>query len=516
MNITLYSFAKRANSTARPSASAGMDFECKLKDTCSIMAPQIEFNLSFTLLPQTFNYAYIAEFQRYYFIENWTYVGRLWVASLVVDVLATFRNEILASEQYVLRSAQTSDGDITDTLYPLKNSQSVARYSIQTQYAATLSEGTYVVGIINGDVNAMGCTSYYFMSQSQFSALKSYLMSPVSNTTLSQFLTDIQGTITDISEGALKALFNPLQYIASCVWIPYNFNTTADVQGLPFGWWTLPSTITARRIPATDFKSYREVTISLLDHPQIARGQYLNAPPFTDYILYHPPWGSIPLDGALIKNLLRGTNNMRQITIKQTIDLVTGAAIGEVTGKMLVSGQQVEINLCPVMQAQLGLPIQLSQVTLNIANDWKTTAVAVGADTIAETLGNGLIDKQNLGTVGNALLGGIVDPINDISKGIAGISSNIATAAKASMTQMMSTGINGNMASLQTPAYLAQVCYTVVDDDNTHRGRPVCRKIRLSTLAGFTMIADPDIVLAAPDAEINAIKSYLIGGFFIE
>ena len=156
LTVQLFSFAKRTNSTLRPSSSSvAAEYQCKLKEACTIEAPQIEFNLSFTVLPQSYNYCRIAEFQRYYFITNWTYIGRLWVASCVVDVLATHRTEILASQQYVLRSASTFDGSLTDTTYPLKNDYTTLVQSIPLNYAANLSTGTYIVGIINGDDSAL-------------------------------------------------------------------------------------------------------------------------------------------------------------------------------------------------------------------------------------------------------------------------------------------------------------------------------------------------------------------------
>lgn len=495
------------------------------------MTPDLEFNLPFTVLPQTYNYCHIPQFQRYYFINNWTYVGRLWVASCVVDVLATYRTEIRNSQQYVLRSASSSDGTITDTLYPIKNNYTLARHNIDMGYAADLSLGTYIVGIINGDDDAIGCISYYYMSQTQFDQLKAYLLKPVSGTTLSAFLTDMMGTVTDISEGAVKALFNPLQYIASCTWVPYIlWHETPPagtwVDNLPFGWWTLTG-VSAERIQSSALRPVRTVTVTLGQHPQVSRGSYLNAAPFTDYCLYLPPFGSVPLDGAICHKL-----DNRSVTIRQTIDLITGNCVGEVIGT--IGG--VSVNLCPIMQAPLSLPIQLSQVSMNLAGDWQTTAVAVGADTIASMLGGGLSDTSDKkildpqtywnpisgydlqgfynnitkeGTPGNTKGKSLKDRINTLA-------SNVASAAKASMTQLMSTGVNGNLASLLTPAFLLQIFYTVLDDDNSHRGRPYCQKVTLSSLTGYVLIADPDISLAAPETEIGEIKDFMTTGMYLQ
>ena len=377
------------------------------------------------------------------------------------------------------------------------------------------------------------CVSYYYMSQTQFDALKEYLLKPVSGTSLSAFLTELMNTVTDISEGAVKALFNPLQYIASCLWVPYKLYSdnpapAVAVTNLSFGWWTLQG-ISAERIAAADFTPTQDFTLNISQHPQAsARGVYLNAPPYTDYVLFMPPYGTIPLDGSLIHKA-----DNHQVKIRQKIDLVTGNAVCVVYGT--VNGSYVQFT--PTMQASLALPIQLSQVSMNLAADWQTTAVAVGADSIAQLLGIDIdggstyklpknipeYQKQQLANPNT--FAGAANTISmykhmlgqETTTEKAGkIVHNIASAAKASMTQMMSTGINGNLASLQVGAYLAQIFYTVVDDDLSHRGRPLCKKVTLSTLSGFTLIADPDIALATTDSEIESIKTFMSGGMYLQ
>lgn len=491
------------------------------------MAPQLELNIAFSTNPSVYNYCKIPTFGRYYWIKNWTYVGRLWVASCEVDVLATYRAPIRSSTQYVLRSASRSNGKLTDTLYPLLNDYTFQKHALDFHYKYTLNTGTYILGIINGDSNSVGCVSYYYMSQTEIDNLKAYLLEPVAGSTLSAFLTDIMQTVTDISEGSLKALYNPLQYIASCYWVPFQLwhdtpPAGAAVTDLPFGWWTLTG-ITAERVLG-EFLHIASADCILGHHPQESRGAYMNAAPYTELIAYVQPFGSIPLDPAMLRCREEGLINFYQY-----LDLVTCESILTVTAYI----DETFVYLTAPIKTQLGIPIQLSQVSMNMLNDWKSTAVALGGDAISGALGAGLEGSNTRVTLGDVIMGrgslgeAFKSSWNYYMQGLdrmtgggvskaAGAASNIASAARASMTQMMTTGVNGNMATFQLQCYLLEIHYKVADDDNSHRGRPLCAKVQLSNLSGYVLIADPDIALAAPDAEIDMIKNFMITGMYLE
>ena len=115
ITITLYSFTKRENSTKRPS-SGGTDYSCILIDDTSLMNPV--FKLEIGSNPIGKNYAYISDFNRYYFINDITTSNDFWYISCTCDVLASFKTEIGSQTHYVLRSASNYDGAISDTLYP--------------------------------------------------------------------------------------------------------------------------------------------------------------------------------------------------------------------------------------------------------------------------------------------------------------------------------------------------------------------------------------------------------------
>lgn len=74
--------------------------EIRLKNNVDIMTPSILLQSDIFLL---YNYAYIPEFERYYYIENIINQSKnIYSLQLRVDVLMSFKNEILQSEGYII------------------------------------------------------------------------------------------------------------------------------------------------------------------------------------------------------------------------------------------------------------------------------------------------------------------------------------------------------------------------------------------------------------------------------
>ena len=80
------------------SLDTGVNFDnCTLKDVTSIFKPIVQINSSNSDIP-TYNYMYIPNFNRYYFIDDIVSVhNNLWEISAHVDVLETYKNDILGN-----------------------------------------------------------------------------------------------------------------------------------------------------------------------------------------------------------------------------------------------------------------------------------------------------------------------------------------------------------------------------------------------------------------------------------
>ena len=106
----------------------GHTFQGVLREECSIMNPTIRFESSGML---RYNYAYIPEFQRYYSIVDRTvYRDGIWDVTFDVDVLMSFRNDIInlnavvdkqtldaVGNQYIDDSSLVTENVMFQTLY---------------------------------------------------------------------------------------------------------------------------------------------------------------------------------------------------------------------------------------------------------------------------------------------------------------------------------------------------------------------------------------------------------------
>lgn len=82
--------------------TAGTDFSCKLKDDTSILKPVLIISSLSSLA--SFNYMYIADFGRYYFIDDIKSINQgIWEVSGHVDVLETYATAIKANSAVIKR-----------------------------------------------------------------------------------------------------------------------------------------------------------------------------------------------------------------------------------------------------------------------------------------------------------------------------------------------------------------------------------------------------------------------------
>ena len=451
INITFYKFSKNENSTKIVNI-AGDSFDCALLEPTDIINPRIALKHE---NPTSYNYARIAIFNRYYFVNNWSWSGGRWVALLNVDVLASFKTEIGAQRQYVVRSSARSDGAIIDTLYPTKANPANTFVVADNPFVTDLASGVFIVGIINGDTNAVGAVSYYAFNSSQFRA----------------FCSNMLGTgnwmyngIEEIGEELTKVIFNPFQYVASCMWLPVSSVGVIGGGSVKYGWWTLSASGAAisgsPRLAAASF--------NIPKHPQRARGSYLNGSPFTRYSLSWPCFGQFPLDSDIL-------STETALLAQCFIDPISGVGTLNVFAD---SGAELLTT-----QVQVGVPIQLAQM----ASDYIGAAGSI---------------VSSIGNIATLNIGGFFNSIGD--------------AVSHAMPQLSTSGKNGGIGAFLFPPSLNATFYAVADDDNEHRGRPLMQDVVLNTIPGYILCSDAELECSCTANELQTIKSYLNGGFYYE
>ena len=461
INVDFYIFSKKPDSTKKPKTEPER-FLCNLIEPTSATSPNIA--LIYKGNPTKYNYAFIEDFNRFYFVSDWSYNGGRWIAQLIVDVLASWKTYIGASRQYITRSSAEFDGDIIDTLYPTKTdvvTESVINGNSETSvgdfgnpFFSDYSDGTYIVGIINSDTSAIGSVSYYSFTNSEFRNFCASLMGDPAWFT--------EG-LTEISDEMAKCLFNPFQYIASCMWFPTSFSGTS-VTNIHYGWWQMPANAKRIQNPVRAFPT----SFKLPKHPQSDRGGYLNKSPFSRYTLCWPVFGQFPLPGEIVGD--------KSIICECFVDAISG--IGTLLCKIADVGTTVFST-----QVNIGVNIQISQMMQNI--------VGVGSSIVSG--------------IGSALTGNI-----------GGLFSSIGDAISSASPQLSTKGSNGSISAYRFPPHIECEFFQVVQEDFEHRGRPLMQKKKISDLSGYTVCADADLEVPCTKWELEKIISYLDGGFYYE
>ena len=115
MNITFYKNSSEKEKIGK-SLSSGLTLSGNLRDECSITSPSILVEATSLV---DYNYCYIPEFKRYYFIYDITSVrNNLWRVSLKCDVLESFKSDILNSSCIVNKQQnQSYSNNIDDGSY---------------------------------------------------------------------------------------------------------------------------------------------------------------------------------------------------------------------------------------------------------------------------------------------------------------------------------------------------------------------------------------------------------------
>jgi hypothetical protein len=277
--------------------------------------------------------------------------------------------------------------------------------------------------------------------------------------------------VSEISEELLKCIFNPLQYIVSCMWYPFDVPTmNGDVD---CGWWNVSGSGLAR-VSTLEWGTNFNITIP--KHPKTSqRGEYLNLLPYSRYRLEAGPWGIIPLDNF---NLLDDTS----LTCDYKVDLMTGS------GRLNIQYRD-KVAYESIYTTQIGVPVQLGQ---NMMNQGALMGTGTGA----------------INTISSAITG---DVGGMLFKGLGAIGNAVASTQAIPST----LGSNGTMSFNNGFGILADFL-DVADDNNVENGRPLCAVRTVSTLSGYMICENADLDTSASPAEKEQILSNLNTGFYYE
>ena len=457
--VDFYSFSKKDNSTKQPSGGA-TSLNCELLQASSILAPYLEINSAISN-PSSLNYAYIATYGRYYWVTDWSYDKGFWICRLEIDVLATYKTQIGSSTQYVVRAASAYNLTITDTKYPALSVSQITNKPFDTLHAAFTNGGSFVLGVSNGSTVESGGVTYYVLNYVNMTRLMAFLFG---------------GTwmdATDITQALQKELINPMQYIDSLRWYPFDIGSNTSIHlddnqnKIKFGFWE--SDVYAPIVLAADSVVPFAETIEIPSHPQVSRGTYLNGAPYTRLLLDCYGFGQIPIDASIFA----GSNHL---TLGIGVDIISGVGV-----MYLYSGTNPKL-FCK-QYTQIGVDMKVSQITQGLIS--MPAQLLSGA--VAASYGNYL-----------------------------GFGAGVISAIESMMPQITSSGTVGSKAAYTNAPMLIISRYSLPAEDITNLGRPLCSAVTINTLSGYVQCENVEIDLNATYNEMTQIRSYLESGFFYE
>ena len=479
MSISVYfaKASKRRNSTLQ--ATFSTSFDCVLKAPTSLDRP------TFLLSSGSFDYN-LAKFEdRYYFVDDIVSVrnGQFEV-SCVLDVLATFKSEILSTNAYVLYDS-VANTELPDSRLPMKTTKSVSASTAACPFVP--DGGTFILSL-TGSHNSTGV---YKVTENQLSALIDDTADIIDNLFNYQgaptkpsvpnygndFLENVSLAVrywaddfmwyVEYIKVMLSQFFgsgNIAENIRECRFIPFNVGTTSG--SIPIYLGTFLTNQSLGKL-ATE-TVHRTVSVNI---PWQAT-DFRRRSPYTEIYLYLPYIGMVKLSS---ENLIDQTS----VNVAYTLALRDGSLICTVSSGSEIIGQfsgSVGASV-PVGISNINAPRAAQSVISGVANATQKNFSGVGmaALNFAEAI-----------TPNFTCIGGL--------DGVAGI------------------GANQNIT-----------CYTVFHDtiaapnlNLADVGAPSMCPKSLGSLTGYCQCLDAHVSAPAQVQELEQIDSFLNSGFYIE
>lgn len=457
MQIKLYNFAKKSNSTARPSGGLVATVNANIKDNCSLINPVLLLDYGHN----DFNYIYMPSFGgRYYFVDDIVLNHGLIEAQCSVDVLATYKTEIGSTNMYITRSSASSDGTITDNLYPIKTNATIDVTNIDVGWTYTgFDNGYYVLGVQGATDESTNAVIYFQLTPAQLSViLHGFYANSGSN------------WWGNASRGVINAFNKIDDFIVSCRWYPFQFPTkTGSNKDVWIG--SYKTTVQAPILDDYPNLSYVHA-FTLTNHPQAStRGSYMNYAPFSRYTLNSRLMGTVNLPPEIcVGNTIR---------LSITPDFTTGEALCS----LYIATPNIGVTPFYSTYVQLGVDVNLNGANINVA---------------------GFIGNAS-SAIGNALVGNWL-----------GAAANIGSAVTDAVPDPGYHSANGGYIQLSEILTIRSIHFPAADEDNANHGRPYCKINKPSSIPGYIMAENPHVVTLGTDTETNMINSMIEAGIYYE
>lgn len=448
MQVQLWAgFTKKRDSTKRPSGVPHV-VEVSLKRETSMTNP----TLIMTIDNEVYNYVWIPDWSRYYFIDDIVYGNsNLCELRCTLDILATYKDDIANYVGFVERTSHPSwyNTDINDNAISVED---VVEYMDSESTYCNISNGLlYIVRIIGrGTTNGIGT---FVMNRSQMQKIFSSLWGDVDS-----------GSVTgDIIDFLQLYISNPSQYIVGCYSTPigasvYANNTSNEtvflgghetdlkLDRINNGQVIVESNLTLRK-PASLYSDFRKTD-----------------PTFSQYTIYIPTIGTFPLSADIMDSTL-------------TMDISADLISGDLFFKLKANGH-------PVATYNSSCYSSMSIGTLNSANGVVAGTMQAGVS---------LLTANPVGLIQGAQ--SAFSPTPSV------IGSQGGTGCVSLANEIVISVLQKRSAEFPTMVYGRPCCRNMALNQLSGH---------------YIKCANSSIDIAGTESDKNAVNSYLDSGFYLE
>lgn len=486
ITVSFTSLSKKENSTRQLAMSTTHD--CVFKNGCSMLSPTLLLELNLESFP---NYTQFKIGDRYYSITDIQSVrDNLFEISGKVDVLATYKSQILASTQYVCYSSVSGGAWLADTRIPvLKNAITSAIQTANLDYPDTT--GSYILSVLGE--SGVDC----------FRVERSGLQSIIED--LQQWQDDIKDDIIDMINNEIDPMLAiakantetgflgnkysvAVDCIRSCHWVPFSSVVVGGIQEeIYLG--NYPTGVNGYKItvPYTSGNIGMSIPWHFSDWRRTVCEQAY---------LYLPFVGMIALSTDEIAN-------DSSLLIKYSVTSTDGQVCYEIQAGDKVIGTYGG-------NCSMSIPIGINQ--------------KASLGDIATTIANGFSKTVSSGISGAGALatGNVPKAVSDITNAAFSEISTIYNTINTTLSTTPTT-IGGIGGGAGTGLDLLAKCFTVSHPTvinppamQATMGVPTMQPLQLSSCSGYCQCANAHVEIAGTSSERNMLDYYLNNGFYIE
>jgi len=450
----------------------------------------------------TWNYAYISEFGRYYFITNITSVREdLWQIDMHVDVLTTNKTILQSAYAFVTRNQNTHNDELFD---PLLKTSPEMKYEVCRFSNDTDVDQWILYGQPDPDhgkrrllimLKAKNLTYFENASQTTQTLIPNFgcFIMTTTYTGLRDFISNLRTYIGSWDENWLTEIIMDVWYV------PYKidlYNPSGYIQDIHIMWGTHEATL---NLPNnTYFLSAglygQQIRTSWeFDLPHHYSKMYQNNSPITQYKMRFEPFGMLPIDSSI----MLGSSHQ---WIRVDADPLTGSA-----NVYLVVSDGVAEHDYRVLKLGSG----------NVALHFNLAYVGAPEN------------KVILESIVNVLSGGIKGATSGLKAGLAGVASGALGGVLASgYNEVLNSfqnhteqvgGVSGSGLMDAWPTIYQIYPVSLYEVEGSLYGYPLNSYVRLGTLTGFTTVSEVhlDGFSFSTESELNEIESLLKSGVIL-